>query len=310
MLEILKVRNFHPQAEVEISCPKTLVIKTCQRVLAVSYNSEDSSKSLSIANHEQQFLGQNAYQYLLEIICGLQSKLIGENEIVGQFKLSYQDYCKQEIKQTELMTIFEKLFKDAKEIRTQYLLGLCQKTYASIARKKMINTHGANEVLILGSGALAEDLINQFKKKATVFISARNSEKVNQLANQHDIKIIPWKNIHLYQDLPFIANTIGFSGCLLDESFFNKWNKTHESKCFIDLGSPSAIQTELTIENGVMRLDNIFDAGAVHESHKHNQIKKAHEAIAQTVEKRYILFKEKKLLRMKYGVQSDYQKSV
>src|SRR5690606_16003183 len=115
---------------------------------------------------------------LLEIICGLKSKLLGENEIVGQFKASYHNYASTKNKSTELLRIIEKLFKDAKEIRTDYLLGLCQKTYSSIARKHIVSINKADHVLILGSGQLAEDLINQFKKKVTVFISARNTQKV------------------------------------------------------------------------------------------------------------------------------------
>jgi glutamyl-tRNA reductase len=310
MLEALKVHNFHPQSDVKIDCNKTLVIKTCQRVLAISHNSDEKLHLVNgvVNNVENKFYGPEAYEYLLEIICGLQSKLVGENEIVGQFKTAYRDYCSQDDRESSLLLILEKLFKDAKEVRSNYLLGLCQKTYASIARKHLVNINKADEILILGSGTLAEDLINQFKKKATVYISARNSEQVNRLANLHDIKIIPWKNIHLYQDFPFIANTIGFAGSLLDESFFNYWNIKNEDKLFIDLGSPSAIHTDFDYAQGVMRLDDIFNEGAVHENHKREQVKKARSAIAQIVEKRYIHLKEKKLMRMKGDQQSDYRK--
>lgn len=304
MLEALKVHNFHPLADVEINCNKTLVIKTCQRILAIRH---DEQNNLEVVNQEQtRYQGTEAYEFLLEIICGLQSKLIGENEIVGQFKTAYRNYCEQAEKHSGLLLILEKLFKDAKKIRSEYLMGLSQKTYASIARKHMTRK-SAEEILILGSGALAEDLINQFKKKAVVYISARNSEKVNQLANDHDIKIVPWKNEHLYLDFPFIANTIGFDGTLLDESFFKKWSAKHSTRLFIDLGSPSAIKTSLDYKQGFMVLDDIFSEGAIHESHKRDQLKKARQAIAQTVEKRYIHLKEKKLMRMKGEQKREYQ---
>ena len=308
MLDALKVQNFNPHSELELVDHSAVVIKTCQRILVISYDEYNPVDEALVGQETYRHI--NAYRFLLEIICGLQSKMLGENEIVGQFKEAYKDYVQNQNKNPNLITILEKLFKDAKEIRTKHLLGLCQKTYAGIARKQLVNKNNADEVLILGSGVLAEDLINQLKKKAVVYISARNSSKVNELANQHDLKIIPWKNIHLYQDFPFIANTIGFEGTLLDESFLKKWTQNHEDRLLIDLGSPTAIKSDIGLENGLMRLENILDEGAIHENHKLNQIKKAHQAIAQAVEKRYIHLKEKKLMRMKYDGRQQLQKTI
>ena len=70
------------------------------------------------------------------------------------------------------------------------------------------------------------------------------------------------------------------------------------------------IETDFDYAQGVMRLEDIFNEGAVHENHKREQIKKARTAIAQIVEKRYIHLKEKKLMRMKGGQKSDYNKAI
>src|SRR5690606_35521963 len=141
------------------------ILKTCQRTVIVSL--EAHSDLLNNCTHVNQ--GTEAYRYLLEVICGLKSKLVGENEIVGQFKDAYKAYLQNGNRDNRLISILEKLFKDAKEIRSQYLVGLCQKTYSSIARKHIVGKQNAKQVLILGSGSLAEDLINQFKKKTEVF---------------------------------------------------------------------------------------------------------------------------------------------
>src|SRR5690606_25191524 len=139
----------------------------------------------------------------------------------------------------------EKLFKDAKDIRTQYLIGISQKTYASLTRKHLIQRAKAQHVVVLGSGQLAEDLINQFKKKATVSICARNKVRVAELAEQHQIQVIPWEERHRLVNEPFIANTIGSETVLWDDSFFYAWAGNHELRLFVDLGSPSVIKTVL-----------------------------------------------------------------
>ena len=267
------------------------ILKTCQRTLLIGFDGHSfATNSLEEQKIDfEQIVGEKAYTYLLQIICGMKSKLIGENEIVGQFKLAYKQYAQKDNRSCSVLLILEKLFKDAKEIRSKYLLGLSQKTYSSIARKHIIGKHGAANVLILGSGQLAEDLINQLKKKANVFISARNQERTQNLAKLHNIEVVPWKDFDTYAQFPFIANSIGCShGTFIKDDFFHKWDeKNHRSnRLFVDLGSPSVIDTALQVEDGVMRLKEIFDEGAIHEEHKQRQIKRAQNALKEIVIKR------------------------
>lgn len=308
MLDHLVLHNFSSGYHPEISSEHTpFIMATCQRTLVLEYRSNNTNNhenlhNFSIFNSQissqtkyESKTGKQAYSYLLEIICGLKSKMVGENEIVGQFKTAYQNYAQLEDRNSRLLAIIEKLFKDAKEIRSNYLLGLSQKTYSSIARKHIVSKHKAKSVLILGSGQLAEDLINQFKKKVEVFICARNEQKVQQLVAEHEnITVIPWGNLDYLKRFPFIANSIGFNGVLLNDDFFKEWSQQHDCKLFVDLGSPSSIKTELSYSNGVMKLADVFQEGAIHENHKKQQIAKAKLAMDGIVSKRHQIFINKK----------------
>lgn len=296
MLEHLKLNNFHSGEDLSLlndsSC---FILKTCQRTLVLTMD-PDPVHNHPLKDHSgvQTMNGREAYTFLLEIICGLKSKLVGENEIVSQFKTAYQDYNSSSQKCSKVLLVLEKLFKDSKEIRTKYLLGLSQKTYSSITRKHIVNKHQAKSVLILGSGQLAEDLINQFKKKITVYISGRNTQKIESLSQQHNLEVIPWKDFSLYAQFPFIANSIGCSNSqFIRDDFFGDWRSNHLKRLFIDLGSPSVIQTDLNLAEGVMRLDEIFNEGAVHEDHKLKQIESAKQAMSGIVHKRDLDFKKK-----------------
>src|SRR5690606_32390758 len=122
-----------PQEEV---CARSFVLRTCQRTLVLAYDRSPFEDRAPVPH--TLLSGSDAYLFLLETICGLKSKLIGENEIVGQFKEAYKMYAQSTLKDTRLLAILEKLFKDAKDIRTQYLIGISQKTYASLTRKHLI----------------------------------------------------------------------------------------------------------------------------------------------------------------------------
>jgi glutamyl-tRNA reductase len=292
MINGLKLWNFssgtHPEEELK---GLTFILKTCQRSLVLSFDIYPF-KTQSIPAHELHH-GEEAYLYLLETICGLKSKLIGENEIVGQFKEAYKVYAQSTLKNTKLLLILEKLFKDAKDIRTQYLIGISQKTYASLTRKHLIQKAKADHVVVVGSGALAEDLINQFKKKSQVSICARNSIKVRELAELHNLTIIPWENRQTLVNSPYIANTIGTKEIIFDLEFFKLWKTNNPAGVLVDLGSPSVISTNLTLAEGVVRLEDIFNEGAIVEGQKQYQIEQARLAMQDITQKRKSLFEAK-----------------
>jgi glutamyl-tRNA reductase len=300
MLSDLKLWNFGTGALPEAQLLEgTFVLSTCQRTLVLSLDSRPFTPS-PLPTHEIH-QGMDAYYFLLETICGLKSKLIGENEIVGQFKEAYQKYAVASSRNTSLLVILEKLFKDAKDIRTQYLIGISQKTYASLTRRHLIQKAKADHVIVIGSGSLAEDLINQFKKKARVSICARNSQRVAELALQHKLTIIPWENRYELVNEKFIANTVGSETILWDETFFTEWKKIHPEGVFVDLGSPSVIQTNLSLDEGVVRLMDILNEGAIVEDKKREQINLARVAMLTLAQRRHSLFEEKKLNRPPSG---------
>lgn len=266
------------------------VLRTCQRTLVLAFEIYPFQND-ELPQHEL-VTGQDAYLFLLETICGLKSKLIGENEIVGQFKEAYKIYASSTLKDTKLLMILEKLFKDAKDIRTQYLIGISQKTYASLTRRHFIQKSKAQHIVVIGSGALAEDLINQFKKKAQVSICARNSEKAHELAKIHNLQVIAWEDRASLVNQPFIANTVGTSEIIFDADFFEVW-KQQQNRLFVDLGSPSSIATNLSFDEGVVRLDDIFNEGAVVESQKQAQIALAKAAMINVTVKRQFLLQQK-----------------
>lgn len=291
MLTGLKLWNFTSGTlQNEELMPHAFVLRTCQRTLVLAFDAYPFHHT-ELPKHEL-VEGTDAYLFLLETICGLKSKLIGENEIVGQFKEAYQIYTASTLKDTKLLMILEKLFKDAKDIRTQYLIGISQKTYASLTRRHLVGKAHAEHIVVVGSGAMAEDLINQFKKKARVSICARNRARVKELAATHNLSIIPWEDFATLRNYPFIANTVGISEILFDEAFFSDWT-AHSRRLFVDLGSPSSIATKLGTSEGVVRLDDIFREGAIVEEQKENQIALAKAAMVSITLKRKELFEQK-----------------
>jgi glutamyl-tRNA reductase len=262
---------------------QSFVIETCQRSLVINFNLLNSVEC-------EFYQGIEAYQFLLKVICGLESELLGESEITGQFKAKYQQYLTDPKRESRIIRLLEKLFQDAKEIRHHYLKEISQKTYAGITRQ-IIAKNRPQKVLIIGSGEMSVDVINQLKKRSQLFISARNEVKIKAICETHKIQSIPWKDINSYLDFDHIVVGIGADTfVLLDHNFMYTWQKTHAKRCLVDLGSPSVIKTELSSEDGVFHLDDILARGVMKEKNKKEKIALALEAIDQLAHKRMDLF--------------------
>jgi glutamyl-tRNA reductase len=93
-----------------------------------------------------------AYALLLEVVCGLQSPLAGETQVMGQFKqfvsaLGPEGERVRRVAQRELT--------DATENRTVHLQGLGARAYGSLVRQQV---RGAAVVALIGTGALAREI--------------------------------------------------------------------------------------------------------------------------------------------------------
>ena len=307
MLDSLKVLNLEAGTRLnETERGDVFILKTCQRTLVLGfhmapiYRLQDSQVNL----HEiETYEGEDAYQFLLETISGLKSQVLGEYEIVGQFKKAYQEYQQLPFKQNQIIQIMEKLFKDSKEIRTKFLMEIGQLSYAGIARKLLHRDLNLNSsinseetpILITGTGELAEDLIKLLKKKNRIIVSGRNTERLHQLKETYDVEILNWSQQADFFRYPYIVNTIGTETILFNNDFFASWVEanpimTNAQRLFIDLGSPSALDVPTHLANdkelGLLKLEDIFKESAKLTHEKMEKIQRAQVHIRSIVQKR------------------------
>ena len=133
----------------------------------------------------------------------------------------------------------------------------------------------------MGTGNLAEDMANQFKKRVEqIFVSSRNQQKLYEFCQRHLARPLKWQDEELYQEFAFIINTIGEEGLVLfNRDFFRRWRTLHNAPLFVDLGSPSSIEIDLENDQGVVGLDDIFKQSVICEEDKRQKIQQARYAI-------------------------------
>jgi glutamyl-tRNA reductase len=94
-----------------------------------------------------------AYQLLLEILCGLQSPMLGETQVLGQFK-AFLGSIDQE--HAWIKRIGQRLLTDARDVRTKHLQGLGSRSYGSAVRRDLADVSHA---VVIGTGKLAGEVV-------------------------------------------------------------------------------------------------------------------------------------------------------
>lgn len=177
-----KERNLLPKLHAQQglqwqTCLRKVVL--LNRTMPVIYPS-DSSLEIYQAEH--------AYQFLLETICGLHSPLLGETEVLGQFReFCFSTRFPQNAWGQFLRQLTTELLTDAKRIRQQHLQNLGSHSYGSLARQAL---KGFPVIAVLGAGQLVQELLPWLTQHAEVRVFARNPQRAaDSLGEQASITI-------------------------------------------------------------------------------------------------------------------------
>ena len=167
-------------------------INTCNRV-EIYVSAEDVS---DVLEDLRKYLGEgdiicgvDAINHLFRVSCGLESMIVGEDQILGQIRKSYFDCKKAKTIDEILDIVFDRAVKVGKRVRRETRINEGSVSIGSAAvelaeretgglRGKSILVIGAGEMGTLVAKALAE------KELSGMFIANRTFEKAIQLARE------------------------------------------------------------------------------------------------------------------------------
>jgi glutamyl-tRNA reductase len=145
------------------------VWKTCLREIFLARRSPDGV--LETLPGDEVFYEQDAYRFLLEVLCGLHSRILGENEIVGQFKKRFLEEALPADLSDDFRRLAQALLADMKQVRRQHPLNVGAHSYGSYCRKE---SEGDARATILGTGELAVAIAPWLSRKSETQILYRS----------------------------------------------------------------------------------------------------------------------------------------
>ncbi len=182
-----------------------VLISTCNRteLYAASPNVEERQKEilgvlLSVVGTSREELGEHFYckarleavQHLFAVVSGLDSMVVGENEILGQVKQAYALSIDAETSGERLHPLFQHAFRAAKRVRTETAISRGRVSVSSIAVEfveKIFDDLDRKTVMIVGAGETAELVLKTLLEKGVgrVLVANRSEPKCQSLAERY-----------------------------------------------------------------------------------------------------------------------------
>lgn len=159
---------------------QSLVWQTCLRQIAFVPQAQVET---AYEEGDEVYSGKEAFAFLLEIICGLRSPIVGETQVFGQFKnFASQALETQNALTLQLRGLFQSLIQTAKSVRSEHLVGIGSQGYGSLVRKL---SKKDTAVTFLGAGQLVEEILPWVAKEKSLQVVCRQPEKAMRFLEKY-----------------------------------------------------------------------------------------------------------------------------
>ncbi len=189
-------------------CEEAVILSTCNRTEIYFQSKEEDMdyKIFEALNWDKTLIKcvfnykeEKAIEHLMEVVCGFDSLLLGEDQVLGQVRDAYEVAKASKAIKNELQRLFENAIACGKEFRTKSKISDIPVSSSSMVVKQAID-RGHKKFMILGYGGVGE-LTSKYILEGKIdllYIAVRDLQKVN--IEDPRVKIIPFKDIHKYYE--------------------------------------------------------------------------------------------------------------
>ena len=247
-----------------------ILLSTCNRTEVYTENDYDNSKIIEwlksqnmtndISDFTYNYYEEKAIKHLLNVTSGIDSMVVGENEILGQVKHAFKIADSNNMINTPLKKLFEFSFSVAKQVRTDTDIGANPVTFMFTAMtliKKIFEDFNSKRATIVGAGHMSKLAIKYLQSHGIndIRLTNYNYDKGQKVAKEHGC---------IYSKIQYIGNLISTSDIIITSTssstpvigkgLMESCIKTSKNLpvVIIDLGVPRDVETEIS------SLDNVF----------------------------------------------------
>ncbi|WP_405290436.1 glutamyl-tRNA reductase [Methanobrevibacter sp.] len=273
-------------------------ISTCNRkeyYIHSDYILEDEK----LLSHENQSIiieyGQSAVMHLLRMTSGLESMIVGEDQILGQVKDAKHKAMKNHHCGRVLDAVFTKAIHVGQVVRNKTNINKGSVSIGSAAidlAEKHMGSLDEKSVLVIGAGKMGRLVAKALAEKDlhAIFVANRTYYVAVELAKDLDGEAILFSDLERYlaeADLVISATSAPHS--IIDKERLLGIDRTYDELMMVDIANPRDISEDV-IDLGV-KLFNIDDLREIADINTQLRIKEFGEA-ENIIDEEFILLKE------------------
>lgn len=142
--------------------------------------------------------GEGAVEHLLRVAAGLESAVLGEDQILAQVRAAYRDACAGALAGPLLHRLFHAAFRAGKRVRSETELASGGRSLAgsavNVVERRLGGLAGAT-VLVLGAGEMASIAAARLHDRGTgrILVCSRTHAHAAHLAAAAGADALPWE---------------------------------------------------------------------------------------------------------------------
>ena len=191
------------------------ILQTCNRVEVLALSSENTARTKAdVVRHwfntgEKRKAGEevleastgpDAVRHLLRVAAGLESMVVGEDEVLGQVKSAYEEGRRAGSLGPVLDRVFQSALRVGKEVRTTTEIDRGAVSVGSVGvelLRKSLGDLGRKKVLVIGAGEAGETVAKALalRKSAVIFVANRTFQRAVGLAKSLGGKALPFDSL-------------------------------------------------------------------------------------------------------------------
>ena len=271
------------------TCNRTEFYSFCKRTdikVFDQYLENLTGKNINLRKNDQYLFSNNdAFKHLLRVMTGIDSMIVGEPDIFGQVKKSFQNSKEFLYLGSELEIVFNRAINLSKDIRSETELSKNPLSIASLVESKILELE-KKPILIIGGGDVGSALIKRLNERNYQLKLFNRSEITIENIKSNPLKELD-SNISDFQIIVIAASA--------DSPLFDL-NNLSDNAVIFDLAIPRNISEEQKNSMGIsiLTLDEISEMVKANLKGREEAVKLAEDLITTNADSEFSKLKNRK----------------
>ena len=301
---IKNMDNAYEQFKMHSGLDECVIIQTCNRIelfgKSQTYDLEKIKKTWAsltgldeeIFNENMEFVeNQEAIHHLLKLTSGLDSMVLGEEQILGQIKNSITSARKMKASGQHLNTLFDKAIRVGARIRNSSGIGRGGISVGSMAVKlaeENIDELKTKRILLIGTGEVSTLVAKSLQRRGYAFDVASRTigrsqtfcETMGGMPIKFEEVLSGFENYNVI----FVATTAPYF-LVTHEKIMGAMKDKNKGMMILDLSNPRTVDERVSTIGGVklMNLDQIAEMVEKNMNSRLNKVKTIENIINEEV---------------------------